>query len=294
MIRVAIVGLGNIGKFAVDAVRQAPDMQLAGIIRRKAVGGEIDGAPIVEDVADLGKVDVALLCTPTLSVAETAPAYLSRGIATVDSFDVHSKITELRAQLGAAARAGGCAAVVSAGWDPGSDSVVRALLEACAPKGITYTNFGPGMSMGHTVVVKGKQGVAGAMSLTVPAGSGVHRRMVYVQLEPGAKLEDVAAAVKADPYFASDETHVIAVPDIDALIDMGHGVNMMRKGVSGESCNQQFEFSMKINNPALTSQVMVGCARAALRQQPGAYTMIELPLVDLLPGAREDWVAKLV
>ena len=43
--------------------------------------------------------------------------------------------------------------------DPGSDSVVRTLLEAIAPKGITYTNFGPGRSMGHSVAVRAIDGV---------------------------------------------------------------------------------------------------------------------------------------
>ena len=61
---------------------------------------------------------------------------------------------DLRRSLDAVAKAHNTVAVISAGWDPGSDSVVRALLEAMVPKGITYTNFGPGMSMGHTVAVK--------------------------------------------------------------------------------------------------------------------------------------------
>ena len=34
MIKVAIVGYGNIGKYAVGALRAAPDMGLAGIGRR--------------------------------------------------------------------------------------------------------------------------------------------------------------------------------------------------------------------------------------------------------------------
>jgi len=294
MYRVAIVGLGNIGRFAIDAVNDAPDMELAGVVRRKAGEKEVRGVPIVENVGELGKVDGVLLCTPSRSVEDTAVTYLLKGIATVDSYDVHSKINGLRENLDKAAKAGNCAAVVSAGWDPGSNSIVRALLEACAPKGITYTNFGPGMSMGHTVVVKSKKGVAGALSMTIPTGTGVHRRMVYVQLELSAKLEDVAADIKADPYFSSDETHVIAVKDVSRLIDMGHGVNMVRKGVSGATHNQIFEFSMKINNPAVTSQIMVSCVRAAMRQKPGAYTMIEIPVVDFLPGDREHWVAKLV
>ena len=108
--------------------------------------------------------------------------------------------------------------------------------------------------------------------------------MVYVELLPGYELEKVAAAIKADPYFASDETHVF----------MGHGVNLVRKGVSGKTQNQLFEFDMKINNPALTGQVLVCVARAAMRQRPGCYTMIEIPVIDLLPGDRDRWIRRLV
>ncbi len=167
-------------------------------------------------------------------------------------------------------------------------------MQAAAPKGLTYTNFGPGMSMGHTVCVKSKPGVKNALSMTIPLGTGIHRRMVYVELEDSAKLEDVAAAVKADPYFASDETHVMAVPSVDEVKDMGHGVNMVRKGVSGITQNQRFEFNMTINNPALTAQILVGAARAAMRQTPGCYTMIEIPVVDLLEGDRDSQIAHLV
>ena len=118
--------------------------------------------------------------------------------------------------------------------------------------------------------------------------------MVYVELEDGADINKVTAAIKADPYFSHDETHVIAVPDVNAVIDKGHGVHMVRKGVSGATDNQMLEFNMKINNPALTSQILVACARAAMKQQPGAYTMIEIPVIDLLPGDREALIAALV
>lgn len=219
---------------------------------------------------------------------------LAKGINTVDSFDIHSKIVDLRRSLDASAKEAGAVSIISAGWDPGSDSVVRTLLQAIAPKGITYTNFGPGMSMGHTVAVKAIEGVKAALSMTIPTGTGIHRRMVYVELEEGYELATVAAAVKADPYFVNDETHVIEVPCVDDVIDMGHGVNMTRKGVSGVTQNQLFEFNMRINNPALTAQVLVCVARATMRQKPGCYTMIEIPMVDLLPGDREEWIAHLV
>ena len=122
----------------------------------------------------------------------------------------------------------------------------------------------------------------------------MHRRMVYVELLPGATLEEVTKAVKEDPYFASDETHVMAVDSVDAVKDMGHGVHMVRKGVSGQTQNQRFEFSMSINNPALTAQLLVGVARASMRLAPGAYTMIEIPVIDLLPGDRETLISHLV
>ncbi len=295
-IKAAIVGYGNIGHFVLDALNAAPDFEIAGVVRRSAVNppAELNGISVVTDIKELGKVDVAILCTPTREVEKYATEYLAMGINTVDSFDIHTLIPELRANLGRVARENGTVAVISAGWDPGSDSVVRTLLEAAAPKGITYTNFGPGMSMGHTVCVKSKEGVKDALSMTIPLGTGIHRRMVYVELLPGASLEAVTAAIKADPYFASDETHVMAVESVDAVKDMGHGVHMTRKGVSGSTQNQRFEFTMSINNPALTAQILVGVARAAMRLQPGAYTMIEIPVVDLLPGDRDSWIGKLV
>lgn len=295
-IRAAVVGYGNIGKFTVEALEAAPDFEIAGVVRRKVsdIPAELTPYRVVTDIRELGHVDVAILCTPTREVEKYALEFLAMGINTVDSFDIHTKIVELRRSLGEAARKAGKVAVISAGWDPGSDSIVRTLMEAAAPKGLTYTNFGPGMSMGHTVCVKSKAGVRNALSMTMPLGDGVHRRMVYVELEPGASLDEVAKAVKEDPYFASDETHVMAVESVDAVKDMGHGVHMIRKGVSGKTQNQRFEFNMSINNPALTAQLLVGVARASMRLAPGAYTMIEIPVVDLLPGDREELVGHLV
>ena len=294
--RIAVVGYGNIGQYAIEAIEASPDFELAGVIRRKAgeKPRELAHVPVTDDIAALGKVDVALLCTPTRSVSEHAKKYLKLGINTVDSYDIHTSFLDLRRELMPIAQENNAVAIISSGWDPGSDSVVRTLLEACAPRGLTYTNFGPGMSMGHTVAAKSVPGVANALSMTIPLGTGIHRRVVYVQLAAGAKIEDVSQKIKADPYFSHDETHVIAVPSIDDLADVGHGVNLVRKGVSGQTGNQLFEFNMKINNPALTSQIMLACARATFRQKPGVYTMPEIPVIDLLHGERESLLARLV
>ena len=296
-IRVAVVGYGNIGKSAVEALEAAQDMEIVGIVRRAGREGcprEIEGYTIVKDIKELENVDVAILATPTRSVEEYALECLKQGINTVDSFDIHSLIVDLRRTLDKAAKENGAVSVIAAGWDPGSDSVVRTLMESLAPKGLTYTNFGPGRSMGHSVCVRSKKGVKDALSMTIPVGEGIHRRMVYVELEEGASLEEVTKEIKADPYFSNDETHVFQVESVDALNDVGHGVNLVRKGVSGQTHNQMFEFNMKINNPALTSQVLVNAARATMRQQPGAYTMIEIPVIDYLPGDREELIRHLV
>ena len=296
-IQVAIVGYGNIGQYALQAVEAAPDMECIGIVRRSGAENkpaELAQYPVVKSIKELQGVQVAILATPTRKVEEYAKECLALGINTVDSFDIHTKIVDLRRSLDAVAKANNAVSVISAGWDPGSDSIVRTLMQSLAPKGITYTNFGPGRSMGHSVAVRAIDGVKDALSMTIPVGTGIHRRMVYVELEEGADFDTVAKAIKADPYFVNDETHVQQVDSVDALNDVGHGVNLVRKGVSGKTHNQLFEFDMKINNPALTAQVLVNVARASLKQQPGAYTMIEIPVIDMLPGDKEELIRHLV
>lgn len=296
-IRAAIVGYGNIGHYTLEALQAAPDFEIVGIVRRSGAENkpmELEPYRVVKNITELENVDVAILATPTRSVEAYAKECLALGINTVDSFDIHTQIVDLRRSLDAVAKEHNSVSIISAGWDPGSDSIVRTLMQSLAPKGISYTNFGPGMSMGHTVAVKAIKGVKAALSMTIPVGTGIHRRMVYVELEDGHTLEEVSAAIKADPYFASDETHVMQVPCVDDLKDMGHGVHLTRKGVSGKTQNQLFEFNMHINNPALTAQVLVNVARASMKQRPGCYTMIEIPVIDMLPGDREELIAHLV
>ena len=72
--------------------------------------------------------------------------------------------------------------------------------------------------MGRSVCVRSKAGVKNALSMTISLGEGIHRRMVYVELEDGYTLEQVT---------------------------------------KGQTQNQRFEFNMQINNPALTGQVLV-------------------------------------
>lgn len=296
-IRVAIIGYGNVGKAAVEAVLAAPDMEFAGLVRPTAgeLPVELTGHRVVRHIRELTDVSVAVLCTPSRLVPEIAKETLTMGINTVDSYDIHgSSLLNLRKTLGETAKAHSAVSIISAGWDPGTDSMIRGIMEAMAPRGVTYTNFGPGMSMGHTVVVKAIPGVKNALSLTIPTGMGVHRRAVYVQLSAGADPARIEEQIKTDPYFVKDDTHVQFVDDVTRLIDMGHGVLLERKGVAGNTHNQLLKYEMRINNPSVTAQIMVSAARATTRQAPGSYTLLEVPIINLLPGDLDDLVEHMV
>jgi diaminopimelate dehydrogenase len=292
----AVIGYGNIGKYVLEALLATSDFEIAGIVRRDASNSpdELKKINVVDHISKLKNVDVAILCTPTRNVELQASEILKMGINTVDSFDIHSNIWNLKQQLSPIATAHNAVSIIAAGWDPGTDSVIRTLMESMAQKGLTHTNFGPGKSMGHSVAAKAVKGVKDALSMTIPVGESVHRRQVYIELEDGENPATVEHLLKADDYFSKDDTHVVFVDDVSKYQTLEHGVNLVRKGVSGQTENQILEFSMRINNPALTAQVLVSAARASFRQSPGCYTMIEIPVVDLLEGEKEFWIKKLV
>lgn len=295
MVRVALIGYGNIGKAVYRGVMATDDLELVAVVESNlAAIDSLQGVQKLDSIDQLPPVDVAILTVPSRAVPQLAAALLAKGISTVDGYDIHSEILQLRQTLSPIAQQNNAASIISAGWDPGSDSVIRTLFEAMAPQGISYTDFGPGMSMGHSVAAKAIPGVKEALSMTIPLGTGLHRRMVYLELESGADEATVRRALLSDSYFAHDETHMVVVPSVKQLLDKGHGVVISRKGVASGSDNQLLKFSMTIDNPALTGQILVSSARAVVKQPPGCYTLIELPLIDLLPGTRDQAIARLV
>ena len=182
-IRAAVVGYGNIGRYTVQALEAANDFEIAGIVRRNGADNkpaELAQYDVVKDIRELKDVDVAILCAPTRSCPEFAKQILPLGINTVDSFDIHTSILAYRNELMPICREHNAVSVIAAGWDPGSDSVVRTLMQSLAPKGLSYTNFGPGMSMDHSVCVRSKEGVKNALSLTIPLREGIHLPLIHI------------------------------------------------------------------------------------------------------------------
>ena len=98
-IKAAVMGLGNIGRYAIEALEIQPDFTCVGVIRRKESLGkdahDLRGVPEYASLADLeavsGKPDVVLLCAPSRKIPEVAGDLLGKGYNTVDSFDIHDR-----------------------------------------------------------------------------------------------------------------------------------------------------------------------------------------------------------
>lgn len=293
-ISVAIIGWGNVGRGCKRAIAENPDLFLAGVVRRPVSLGKqdpsLDNVKVVADIKELGKVDVALLSIPSREVPERIKEYQAMGICTVDSFDEHDRIVALKKDLDINAKAKKVVSIFATGWDPGTDSAIRAIMKVASYMGHTTTTFGGekgGRSMGHTVAVKTIAGVKDAVALTLANGRGKQKRRVYVQLEAGADPETVAKAIQTDAYFRTEPTEVLFVKKIDKYNTLHHEGELERTGMQA---NQRY--TVEGNNPELTANIMVSCARACVasrdRGEFGTYTFIERPLVDYLVGATLD------
>ncbi|MCD6144322.1 diaminopimelate dehydrogenase [Thermococcus sp.] len=306
-IKIGIIGFGNVGQYAYLGVEEQKDMEVRGIFVRdvqkykeKYMQSYPKACELMYSLTEIPslkeELDVCLLCIPSRSVPETTFSLLKLGINTTDSYDIHNKIWEYKEKATSIAKENNSVAIISAGWDPGTDSVIRFLMELIAPNGITFTNFGPGMSMGHSTALKAFEEVIDAVSYTIPKGNGLHMRLVYILPKENADRKTLEQKIKQDPYFIHDETHVKFVStyeELERVKSEGHGVLLERYGKTIGSPNQVLKFNMKVNNPATTAQVMVSSARSTMKLPPGAYTLLEIPLITLVDSLPEEVIKRL-
>ena len=287
MRKIAIIGAGNVGKAAAKAVLVSPDMELCGFIRRgeEPVLG-FEKINVAQNIFDLPEnPDGAIITVPSRFVEPIEEKLLEAGVFTVDAFDIHEEIAAMRKRLSLFAKKGKASAIIGAGWDPGLDSAIRTLMSAAFPQGKIYTNFGPGMSMGHSAAAKAIGGVLDAVSVTVPLGNGKHARKIYVLLEEKADKKAVEHAILSDGYFEHDRCSVEFVKDVSPFFNTKHGVL-----IENIFENQKMNFSMEIDNPTLTGSFLVSAIRAAFLQKPGAYLIPEIPPCNLFYGNAENLV----
>ena len=327
MIRIGIVGYGNLAKGVECAITQNPDMELAAVFTRRnpaSVTIQTPGVPVVhtdECGAWKDKIDVMILCGGSATdLPEMTPKF-ARDFNVIDSFDNHANIPAHFAAVNAAAAESGHIAFISVGWDPGLFSVNRLYASAILPEGKDYTFWGKGVSQGHSDAVRRLPGVMDARQYTIPVPEAMdrvragenpqlttrekHTRYCYVVAEEGADKAAIEQAIKTMPnYFADYDTTVefITAEEMKANHSgLPHGGSVIRSGVTGwnKESKQTIEFKLTLDsNPQFTSSVLVACARAAMKMKArgvtGCQTIFDVAPADLSPMSREDMLAHML
>ena len=327
MIRIGIVGYGNLAKGAECAIAQNPDLSLVAVFSRRdpaSIRLQTPGVPVV-DVKEApqwkDRIDVMLLCGGSATdLPEMTPAF-ARDFHVIDSYDNHSSIPAHFAAVDAAAKASGHIAVISVGWDPGLFSVNRLYGTAILPQGKDYTFWGKGVSQGHSDAVRRIPGVLDARQYTIPVEEALervragenpelttrqkHTRLCYVVAEESADKAAIEQAIKTMPgYFADYDTTVefITMEQMQAEHQgLPHGGHVIRSGVTGMQgeSRQTIAYSLTLDsNPQFTSSVLVACARAAMRMHSrgitGCQTIFDIPPADLIAMDRSELLAHML
>lgn len=310
LIRIGIVGHGNLGRGVEMALSRCPDMQLVAIFTRRnpSIVQAVTAAVPVHSLDEIAQfrdsIDVLILCGGSKNDLPAQGPQLAALFNTVDSFDTHNKIPEYFAAVDRAAVAGQRTALISTGWDPGLFSINRLMGEAILPQGETYTFWGKGLSQGHSDAVRRVAGVKSGVQYTIPSEEAIdrvragerpelstrekHLRECYVVLEDGADAQAVEQAIVTMPdYFADYDTKVHFISEEVLRRDhstMPHGGFVIRSGETGEGSKQVMEFSLRLeSNPEFTSSVLVAYARATYRMNRNGEIGARTPF-DVAPG----------
>jgi diaminopimelate dehydrogenase len=327
MIKLGIVGYGNLAKGVECAIRQNPDMELKAVFTRRdpaSVKIMTPNVPVLK-LSDAqswkDQIDVMILCGGSATDLPTMTPEFAKDFNVIDSFDTHAKIPEHFAAVDAAASAGGHVAFISVGWDPGLFSLNRLYASAILPEGKDYTFWGKGVSQGHSDAVRRIPGVLDCRQYTIPVPEAMdrvrsgenpqlttrekHTRYCYVVAEEGADKASIETAIKTMPnYFADYDTTVefITMEEMKKNHSgLPHGGSVIRSGVTGLNgeCRQTIEYKLTLDsNPQFTASVLVAYARAAMRMKSrgitGCQTVFDAAPADLSAISREELLAHML
>ncbi|WP_455246114.1 hypothetical protein [Petrachloros mirabilis] len=298
--RLAVVGVGRLGRICAETVNLSHDQTIAALVRRPASGkeglpDEIRHIPVLTHVGQARDIDAALICVPTKVAAETVSQLLHHGIPTVECATLHGEAFRAHKDtIHKLALRHKAPAIVGAGWDPGALSMFRSWLALLMPKGTTETTHRPGVNLRHTAIAKTVAGVKDALCAEVRSNDGMLHRYVYVELERGANPDGVGQAIRADPLFLGEDTQVFPVESLASLTQEGRGVVLDRKGDPGPLGHAHFVVEGRFDESVMTAQVMVAAARALPHLEPGAYSLADIPLGGLwgerAAKAELDWL----
>lgn len=321
MIKIGIVGYGNLGKGVESAVKNSPDMELVAVFTRrdpsqvKTLSGKIPVVDVKEILDWKEKVDALILCGGSATDLPVQTPEFAKNFNVIDSFDTHAHIPAHFEAVDSAAKSGKKLALISVGWDPGLFSLNRLFAEAFLPTGNTYTFWGKGVSQGHSDAVRRIPGVKNAKQYTIPVESALeavrsgknpelstrqkHLREVFVVLKEGADSAKIESEIKNMPnYFSDYDTTVHFIGEEEFARDhsgMAHGGFVIRSGKTGlqGEFGNVIEYSLKLDsNPAFTASVLVAYARALTKLHAegatGCKTVFDVPPSYLSPKSAED------
>jgi len=275
--RLAVIGFGKVGERCAHEIRRAPDLELAGIVRRpesvaKPLPQPLSAIPVRGHISELGAVEAALVCVPAGEVLGVAKELLQRGVPVVEcallsdaAFSAH------RAEINRVAETHRIPAVVGAGWERGGLGMFRYLFELLIPEGHTDLRNRPGISLHHTAAAEAVRGVKEALCAEQRGPENRMQRYVYVELEKGADPARVAEAIRADPLFLGEDTLVFPVDSVAALEEEGHGVLLQRFGTTGQGPHASLILETRFDPAAFTARLMVDAARRLPGAAPGAH-----------------------
>ena len=321
MMKVGILGYGNLGRGIECAIKQNDDMELVAVFTRRApesVKILTDGVKVypVDDILKMKEeIDVLVLCGGSATdLPEQTPEY-AKYFNVIDSFDTHAKIPEHFENVDKIAKENGHVALISAGWDPGMFSLNRLYANAVLPDGNDYTFWGKGVSQGHSDAIRRVEGVKNGKQYTIPVESALesvrncenpelstrqkHLRECFVVPEEGADLAKIEETIKNMPnYFADYDTivHFISEEELNANHSgIPHGGFVFRTGVTGwnKEHNHVIEYSLKLDsNPEFTASVIMAYARAVNRLYKegvtGCKTVFDIAPAYLSPKSGEE------
>lgn len=324
MIKVGIVGYGNLGRGVTLAVERAKDIECVGIFTRrdpKSVKPAVD-YPVysMSELASFkGKVDVLILCGGSATDLPNTTKEILKDFNTVDSFDTHAKIPEYFDILDKVGKENGTLSAISIGWDPGVFSIARMLFGAVLPDGNDYTFWGKGVSQGHSDAIRRIAGVKNAIQYTIPKEEALnsvrggcnpdlktrdkHLRECFVAIVDGADKCAIENEIKSMPnYFADYDTIVNFVSEEEVKKmqqKLSHGGFVFRSGNTTDENAHLLELSIKLDsNPEFTGSVLTAYGRAVARLKKegktGCVTVYDIPLKYLSPMTSEELRAHLL
>lgn len=274
---VAVIGAGRLGLACAEGLIDETELTLAGVVRRPGslapLPGRLQRFPVASHVRELEGARAALVCVSADAVLGVARELLQARIPVVECAAFEGKaLAAHHAALHEAADNHRVAAVVGAGWDPGVLPLLRGAFEMLIPRGHTALHRHPGLHLHHSAAAAAVRGVKGALAGDYRSDQGELQHYVYVELERGAELAQVQAAIASDPLFAGEVTQVFEVEHLSELEDgNGLGVVLERRGSATLGPHQSLLLEARFDATAFSARVMLDAARKLPGLRRGAH-----------------------